>query len=55
MEMSIIKLNQPTLIGQVKLDRLLVFQNGVTSQFIAFFFCNYVYNFLNIFVKYCIK
>ena len=26
MEMSIIKLNQPTLIGQVELDRLLVFQ-----------------------------
>lgn len=30
MEMSIIKLNQPTLIKQVELDRLLVFQNGVT-------------------------
>lgn len=30
MEMSIIKLNQPTLIEQVELDRLLVFQNGVT-------------------------
>lgn len=30
MEMSIIKLNQPTLIEQVELDRLLVFHNGVT-------------------------
>ena len=30
MEMSIIKLNQPTLIKQVELDRLLVFHNGVT-------------------------